>query len=366
MLIWLALGVPAVPAAAGGIVAVCDEAHLLEALTGGGTVTFGCSGTIFLTNEIAISSDTAIDGSGHAVTLSGDNAVRVFAVPQGVTLSLSGLTIANGNRPDDAGGAIYNSGRLIIAHSSLIGNAAGSGGAITNQGSGATLDVSNSTFSDNSATDFQGAGGAIFNDYGTATVSHSTFSGNSADEQGLGGAVYNRGTLTVSNSTFFANTANPGGGGAIFTGGYGGYGALIAINCTFSGNSAYAAGGIFGYAGTTVLENSIVANNRPGGNCSGTIFDGGGNLSYPGSSCPGTNGDPLLGPLQDNGGPTQTMALGPGSAALEAGIDAICAAHPVDYLDQRGVTRPQGSRCDSGAVEQQPYRRTWLPNVRSQ
>ena len=90
------------------------------------------------------------------------------------------------------------------------------------------------------------------------------------------------------------------------------------------------------------LKNTIVANSPTGGNCSGTITDGGGNLSYPDTTCPGINSDPLLGPLQNNGGPTETMALGPGSAALNAGNDATCAAAPVNNLDQRGIVRPRG------------------------
>ena len=67
---------------------------------------------------------------------------------------------------------------------------------------------------------------------------------------------------------------------------------------------------------------------------------------------PGINGNPVLGPLQNNGGPTQTMARGAGSAARDAANDAICAAPPVDNLDQRGIARPQGPHCDIGAVEQ--------------
>ena len=63
-------------------------------------------------------------------------------------------------------------------------------------------------------------------------------------------------------------------------------------------------------------------------------------------------GVPLLSPLQNNGGPSETMALGPGSAAIDAADDATCAAPPVNNLDQRGVTRPQGLHCDIGAVEQ--------------
>ena len=97
ILVLLALAVPASPAHAGGVVSVCDEAHLLAALAGGGTVTFSCSGTITLTAEITIAADTTIDGSGQTVTISGNNAVRVFTVNSGVTLNLNGLTVANGS-----------------------------------------------------------------------------------------------------------------------------------------------------------------------------------------------------------------------------------------------------------------------------
>ena len=83
ILVLLALALPASPAHAGGVVSVCDEAHLLAALAGGGTVTFSCSGTITLTAEIMIAADTTIDGSGQTVTISGNNAVRVFTVNQG-------------------------------------------------------------------------------------------------------------------------------------------------------------------------------------------------------------------------------------------------------------------------------------------
>ena len=177
-----------------------------------------------------------------------------------------------------------------------------------------TLNVSSSTFSGNSAGAYYGAsGGGIENAGGTLTVSNSTFSGNSATSSDLvesaGGGISNGGTLTVTNSSFSGNTASQGGG--------------------------------FWNSGTATFKNTIVANNRPGGNCRGaTIIDGGGNLSYPGTACPGINANPMLGPLQNNGGPTETMALGPGSAAIDAGNDAICAADPVNNLDQRGVTRP--------------------------
>jgi hypothetical protein len=91
-----------------------------------------------------------------------------------------------------------------------------------------------------------------------------------------------------------------------------------------------------------------VANSPSGGNCSGPHADEGGNLQYPGTDCEATipSADPLLGPLQNNVGPTETMALQPGSAAIDAAVDANCPA-----TDQRGVVRPQGPHCDIGAFE---------------
>jgi hypothetical protein len=129
---------------------------------------------------------------------------------------------------------------------------------------------------------------------------------------------------------------------------------MVISNSTFSGNSAGAGGGVFNAYDyyLTTLKNTIVANSPLGDNCYGVIDDGGENLSYPDTSCPGANADPVLGPLQDNGGPTQTMALGSGSGAIDAGNDTTCAAPPINDLDQRGVTRPRGPHCDIGAVEQ--------------
>ncbi len=324
VLVLLALALPATPAHAGGMVSVCDETHLRAALSGGGTVTFSCSGTITLTAAIVIAADTTIDGSGQSVTISGNNAVRVFYVNSGITLNLTGLIVANGMG--------FNGGGIYIA----------------NRG---TLIVSNSTISNNSATS---AGGGIYNNYdGTLAVSNSTFFGNTATITG-GGAMFNYyGTLTVSNSTFSGNSADTTGGGIVS------WHELIVSNSTFSGNSAtnpYGYAECGGICGLGTMKNTIVANSTiggtAGGNCSADITDGGGNLSYPDTTCPGINADPVLGPLQNNGGPTWTMALGEGSAALDAGDDAICAAPPVNNFDQRGIVRPQGLHCDIGAVEQ--------------
>jgi len=103
------------------------------------------------------------------------------------------------------------------------------------------------------------------------------------------------------------------------------------------------------------LKNTIVSNNSSlAGNCGGDpISDGGGNLRWPNTdaSCVGDFGDPMLGELTDNGGPTQTLALLPGSAAIDSGNDTICAASPINNLDQRGYMRPVGDHCDIGAFE---------------
>jgi hypothetical protein len=117
-------------------------------------------------------------------------------------------------------------------------------------------------------------------------------------------------------------------------------------NSTFFGNSSSVDGGILN-DGTLTFRNTIVANST-GVNCTnnGGLVDGGGNLSWPDATCPGLNADPLLGPLADNGGPTQTHALLPGSPAIDAALLANCPP-----TDQRGVIRPQGTGCDIGAFE---------------
>jgi uncharacterized repeat protein (TIGR01451 family) len=380
VLLALAAASAPTPADAGGIVSDCDEAHLLEALAGGGTVTFSCSGTIILTAEITIAADTTIDGSGQTVTISGNDAVRVFQVNSGVTLNLNELTVANGAvGMYDYGGGVLNSGTLNLNNCIFSGNRAGGilggggihnyngtstvtdstfsanraetfGGGIANENG--TVTVNNSNFFDNyGGYDGGGIANGIANTYGTVTVTNSIFVGNYGSTGG--GGIYNpRGTLSVANSTFSGNSAGYGGvgGGGIYNNGI-----LTVSSSTFSGNSAFGGGGIEGYYnGTTILKNTIVANSSMGGNCTGLITDGGGNLSYPDSTCPGINSNPVLGLLQNNGGPTETMALLSGSAAINAGDPAGCTDDQDNPLstDQRGF--PRFGRCDIGAYELQP------------
>lgn len=339
LLVLLVLSGTALPARAGGVVTVCDEAHLRAALAGGGIVTFACSGVIPVSATIFITADTTIEGAGQGVTLDGHHAVRIMTVNEGVTLNLRELAFVNGDWAA-GGGALYNAGTATVNRCTFTNN----NGAISNSGALAVVD---STFTGNST---DGAGGALYtSNYTTLLVSNSTFSGNSTRYSG-GGAIANSslGVVIVSNSTFSGNSAST--GGAIWNG----YDRdLTVVNCTFSDNSAAVMGGTLYNSGSHMtLANSIVANNQGGSACGGSaIIDGGGNLSYQDASCPGINGAPLLGPLQDNGGWTHTMALGQGSAAIDAGDDDICAGPLVSSIDQRGVTRPQGSQCDIGAYE---------------
>ena len=408
ILVLLALMLPASPARAAGVVGICDETHLRAALAGGGTVTFSCSGAITLTAPITIATDSTVDGSGQSVILSGNHVVRVFTVNAGIALNLNKLTIANGNAGYDDGGGIANFGTLTVSNSSFTGNTAGDGGGIYNDSG--ELTVTSGTFGDNSAhsgggienggtatisnctfTGNSGSGGGIEN-YGTAIASNNAFTGNNANASG--GGISNYSVMIVINSTFFGNSVQRGGGGIfnsdggtmtvinstlsgnsagryIISGGGGilnsAGGTLTVINSTFFANSATSGRAIRNDDGTVTLKNTSVADTWGGGNCAGnSITNGGGNLSYPDTTCPSINRDPALGPLQNNGGPTQTMALGSGSAAIDAANDAICADAPVNNRDQRGIPRPYGPHCDIGAYEatlRPMTRAAFLPNI---
>jgi len=383
-------------ARAGGAVTSCDENSLRTALSGGGLVTFDCSGTITVTlangGSIQISYDTTIDGNGQNVIISGGGNLGVFFVPAGVKLNLNKLTIANaaggfgaienegtltvtnstfsGNNGFDAGGIGNGGGTVTVRNSTFSGNSsqrdgggianeAGTltvrnckftsntgtyGGGITNitlYNSPATLTVNNSTFSGNSA---QIDGGGIENDAGTLTVTNSTFSGNTGYSE-AGGIENDGGTATVTNSTFFGNT------GIYVGGGIENYlGTLTVINSTLSGNISGEGGGLAASSpSTSRLVNTIVVNSCS--NPYGGLMDGGGNLNWPaGRGCPGINVDPMLDPsgLQNNGGPTKTLALLAGSPAAPASAPQTSNC-PI--RDQRGFPRPFASPCSIGAYE---------------
>jgi hypothetical protein len=270
------------------------------------------------------------------------------------------LTVTSSTLSDNSanfGGGIYNSGTLTVTNSSLSGNSAvlGTGGGIYN-GNPGTVTITNSTLSGNSAF----GGGAILNEGGgTLTITNSTLSGNFAigarpGAEAGGGAISNIGTLTVTNSTLSGNSAGGFGGGAIFSNALT-FSAVTITNSTLSGNSATGAdasgAGIRSWGSAAMyLRNTIIAGNTgpTGPDLAGDfgsqgynlIGDGSGGTGFDPSDLVGTPDnpiDPMIGPLQDNGGPTQTMALLPGSLALNAGDLA-----QLGVADQRGVVRSGG------------------------
>jgi hypothetical protein len=288
--------------------------------------------------------------------------VGVFSVNTGFNFMVQNLTITNGNSRRGAG--INNGGTLTVTNSAFSGNSARHGGGIFND-EGGRLTVTDSTFLSNSAPGSGGGrpaaglGGGILS-IGPTAVSNSTFSGNNADAGGgIFGGLDGDGTLTLTNCTLSGNSASDGGGIYHFA-----FPPLTLTNCTLSGNSATSSGGGIGGYGTTTLRNTIVANSPSGGDCATTILvnDDGHNLIQDAtSSCGLSNGvngnvvgvDPLLGPLMDNGGPTQTIALLPGSPAIGTGDPDVCANPLVNGLDQRGYVRPgaDSASCSIGAYE---------------
>ena len=313
-----------------------------------------------------------IIGSGAKTTIIDAGGLQSQAAVVGseprVPVTLSGMTFRNANVQADGGGGVYNCfGTLTVIDSIITGNTVRGGKGIFPYGGGiyncpfSTLTLINTTVSDNSAE----IGGGICNG-GMLTIINSTFRGNVARKQ-RGGAIGNYGVLILTNSTISGNSSGASGqAGAILNGGlFQSSGALLLNNTTLSGNTAGEGrgGGIFNVKGSVVLlRNSIVANNT-GSDCQGTIKSAGYNLSSD-DSCGfhGTgdliNTDPMLGPLQNNGGLTDTMALLPGSPAIDAGNPNGCIDQNGHLLktDQRRMPRPdkEDSRgCDMGAYERQ-------------
>jgi hypothetical protein len=250
----------------------------IAAAHNGDTIVFAPSldgQTITLTSgELLIRKNLIIAGPGAGeLTVSGNNASRVFEVAKLRQVTLSGLTIskgvASGPQPGDLGGGILNHGTLTVSGSTLSGNSAGLGGSILNDG---TLTVSNSTLTGNSAA--QGGG---INNQGTLTVSGSTLSSNvGLGSISYGGGIMNFGTLTVSGSTLSGNSAWRGGG--IMNGGT----ATVSDGSTLSGNSAQTGGGILNDGTLTVSNSTLTGNSASYGggiNNQGTLTVSGSTLS---------------------------------------------------------------------------------------
>jgi hypothetical protein len=340
------------------------EIGLANTAGGTNTITFAstANGTITLTSgelELTGSQTLTITGNGASNTvISGNGASRVFEVDAGVSLSLSGVTVENGSTNEANGSGIdVDGGSLDLSDSTVTGNAGDDddGVGIVNNGSG-TVTITQSTVSNNTVTEGSG-GGAANNGSGTFNILDSTFVGNVSDIRG-GGILVQGGTLNIIDSTF---NDNSGLGGAIST--FHDDGSIDIIDSTLADNPSSEAGDdIFILEGDTVtvtVAGSILTNS--GGStvsCSGAVTDGGYNIDN-GTSCGFTaasdhsSTDPDLGSLASNGGPTQTMALDAGSAAIEAGESGTACTSVNDSEDQRGYERPgvAGTACSIGAYE---------------
>jgi len=287
----------------------------------------------------------------------------------GGTLTVTNSVISGNGSGVRNGGGINSSGggALMVTNSVIINNSNGSGGGI--YADGAIVTVSNSTINGNLGV--CNAGGGIGTNNAQLTVMNSTISGNVANNggpfcqagaHGGGIACFGSGTLTVTNSTISGNSVEAVPGGSNDGGGVYNAATLTVTNSTFSDNSAFQSqGGAILNMGEATIGDTVLNAVVNGGTITnaGTVAslgynlasdDGGGVLTGPGDQI---NTDPTLGPLQDNGGPTFTHALLPGSPAIDAGDPSFT---PPPSRDQRGCpfVRVFNGRIDVGSFEAQP------------
>jgi hypothetical protein len=361
------------------------------------TVTFDASlvgSTITLTNgEIVVSRQLTIIGPGAAqLTISGNDASRIFHAencPNDERLYLSGVSLVHGTA--QTGGAIYAEFCGLALSDSVVSAShadQGGGGIFAKE---AVLYVANSTLTNNNAS----FGGGVFAGTAKTTISHSSIRGNTAVYQG-GGVSASSGNLTIEYSTISGNVIPPPPGATVSQGGGALYFYGSAFTClasTLANNYAYSGGGglAFHYtplAHPQIISSTIAGNSTCCADAGNGIYASGavkpavvysiisGNFNrfgdydltgsfyaysslvrnLSGATIVGGSGsifgvDPLLGPLDDNGGPTQTMLPAANSAAID-GIPTCSIAAP-ETVDQRGLPRCVNGKVDIGAVERQ-------------
>lgn len=366
-----------------GTPASCDGNALAAALLSSGTVTFNCGAAAHVllsnTNVIGAGITLIIDGNGK-ITLDGEDLRQLFIVSNGADLTLRNITLTGGgefeggairiatngavslyksvveynNSGNANGGAIFNEGLLDIEQTSVRYNTSRlHGGAIYNKG---TLTVRNSWFYNNTASNptlVQPNGGAIYN-LGPLTVERSTFSRNRAENQG-GAFALKGNAATIRNSTIHENYADRGAG--IYADAATG---VTVVNTTINANNADTGANVWNSGVPFTIVNTIISNGSteadngtPSLDCDGpSITSLGGNIISdgtcinPGLASDQRNTNPKLSFLNDNGGFAPTVRPLPDSPAIDKALDAQCPS-----IDQRGVTRPQGSHCDVGAFE---------------
>jgi parallel beta-helix repeat protein len=317
-----------------GDLSLREAVNLADVEDAAETITFSASvfdklQTITLSDGDLALSDSGgtqtITGPAAGLIISGGGQSRVFQVNGDVTASISGLTISGGSTTGNGGG-LYNDGTTRLNDVTLSGNTATAGAGLWNNG---TLTLTDSTIAGNTAT---GNGGGLGAAGGTASLSDCTISGNSAAN---GGGLATLGTASL-------------------------------IDCTISANSASGSGGGLYNKGTAILQDTIVAGNTGTGSTSSDIA---GNVSSSSANSligiggaggiqNGVSGNIVLSslvglgltPLGSYGGPTQTMALLPGSPAIGAGAGTSGIS-----TDERGAPRPTSGAIDIGAFQDQGY-----------
>ena len=351
-------------------------------------------GMLTITNS-TVSGSTATQGGGiyntgvltlTNVTVTGNMASYVGGIDNQVgTVFVVDSTVSGNTSVSSDGGGIRNIGTATITDSTISGNTAGTfGGGLDNVGG--SMKVARSTVSGNTAGDR--AGGIINLGHARMTIDSSTITGNTSNGGGGGGGggIQNDGTgdgssppavLTIVNSTI-ANNSTPNNGGGVDTFDLDSSPSITPtttiMSSTVAGNNAGGAGGgLNEYQGSYAIQNSVIADNTAGTtnpDCSNAqpnsppFGSEGYNLIGDTTGCTGFTGigdlvavNPLLGFLAQNGGPTETFGLLPGSPALGAG-DPLApgsggSACPVS--DQRGLPRGGAAgRCDIGAVQPGP------------
>jgi len=326
------------------------------------TIQFSTSGTILLGSDLPMmSKKLTIEGPGaSSLTVDGNSQHVPFTVSASGDVTISKLT-ENAGFSATVGGGLLNNGKLTVSQVEFRNNNCGTyGGAVENNG---TLTVDQCFFDGNSA---QGVGGGLDNN-ATATVTNSTFQNNSAGNNG--GAVWSDGTLVLTNDTFVQNVVNGYGGAIRLTGG-----TTTITSSTLSFNSANndavggeTGAGISNDGGTLTLNNSVLTNNLrrlPGNTSEASEINGiaSGQFNFIGvdtglvgitggvkNNRVGTNANYLTASLANpamNGGFAPTMLPNPGSPLIGTGAPVALAA----TVDQLGHARTDGATT-VGAVE---------------
>jgi predicted outer membrane repeat protein len=354
--------------------------------TGGGIYNF--SGSVPTLTDVTFDANHAENGGGAVanidsdpaftnVTFSNNSAGYGGGMYSYLSSPVLNQILFDNNSAVFAGGGIFNeSSSPTLTYVTFINNSANSSGGLHNYDSHPAL--VNVIFVNNSATTNGGGmvnyasnptiedvvfsgnnaenGGAIYNEVSHPTLEKVTFVNNAAND---GGGIYNfyYSNPTLTNVTFSGNSASHDGGGIYNTSNS----VPLLTNVTLSGNSAtHSGGGLFNTNGAPILVNVVIANSTNGGDCvngTGGSIDATSshNLIEDDTQACGLTGsvngnivglDPNLGPLQNNGGYTETFALMAGSPAIDSGTNTGCPSN-----DQRGLTRPQDGICDIGAYE---------------